>query len=92
MTPRGVLSKYFYGIEFSSRDLKFGLIEASEERIGTVIDTAMLLCYHYDPATGKYGATAIEAIRIGGVATVLALVSFLVVSLRKERAAHRGAV
>jgi protein SCO1/2 len=92
LTPRGVLSKYFYGIEFSVRDLKFGLIEASEERIGTVIDTALLLCYHYDPATGKYGATAIEAIRIGAVATVLALVSFLFVSLRKERMAHRGAI
>jgi protein SCO1/2 len=92
LTPRGVLSKYFYGIEFSARDLKFGLIEASEERIGTAIDTALLLCYHYDPATGKYGATAIEAIRIGAVATVLALVSFLFVSLRKERMAHKGAV
>jgi protein SCO1/2 len=92
LTPRGVLSKYFYGIEFSVRDLKFGLIEASEDRIGTVIDSALLLCYHYDPATGKYGATAIEAIRIGAVATVLALVSFLFVSLRKERMAHRGAI
>ena len=92
LTPRGVLSRYFYGIEFSVRDLKFGLIEASEERIGTVIDSALLLCYHYDPTTGKYGATAIEAIRIGAVATVLALVSFLFVSLRKERMAHRGAI
>jgi protein SCO1/2 len=92
LTPRGVLSKYFYGIEFSPRDLRFGLIEASEERIGTVIDNALLLCYHYDPTTGKYGATALEAIRIGAVATVIAIVSFLFVSLRKERMAHRGAV
>jgi protein SCO1 len=92
LTPHGVLSKYFYGIEFSPRDLKFGLIEASEERIGSAIDNALLLCYHYDPATGKYGAAAIEAIRIGAVATVLAIGSFLFVSLRKERAAHRGAV
>ena len=92
LTPRGVLSKYFYGIEFSARDLKFGLIEASEDRIGTAIDSALLLCYHYDPVTGKYGATAIEAIRIGAVATVLALISFLFVSLRKERMAHKGAV
>jgi protein SCO1/2 len=92
LTPRGVLSKYFYGIEFSPRDLKFGVIEASEERIGTVIDSALLFCYHYDPATGKYGATAIGAIRIGAAVTVLALVSFLFVSLRKEHTAHRSAV
>jgi protein SCO1/2 len=92
LTPRGVLSKYFYGIEFSPRDLKFGLMQASEDRIGTVIDSALLLCYHYDPPTGKYGATALEAIRIGAVATLLALGSFLFVSLRKERMAHRGTV
>ena len=91
LTPRGVISKYFYGIEYSPRDLRFGLIEASEERIGTPIDDVLLLCYHYDPATGKYGAAAIGAIRIGGVATLLALVSFMVISLRRERAAHRDA-
>ena len=85
LTPRGVISKYFYGIEFSPRDLKFGLIEASEERIGTVIDDALLLCYHYDPATGKYGASVIDAVRIGGIATLLALVSFVSISLRRER-------
>src|SRR3954467_13995444 len=91
VTPRGVLSKYFYGIEFSPRDLKFGLMEASEEHIGSPIDDVLLLCYHYDPATGRYGAATLEAVRIGAVATVLAFLTFLFVSLRKERA-HRGAV
>ena len=92
LTPRGVLSKYFYGIEFSPRDIKFGVMEASEDRIGTVIENALLLCYHYDPTTGKYGATALQAVRIGGVATLLAIVSFVFVSLRRERQAHRGVV
>jgi protein SCO1/2 len=91
LTPRGVISKYFYGIEYSARDLRFGLIEASDERIGTAIDDVLLLCYHYDPATGKYGATAIGAVRIGAVVTVLAFLTFLFVSLRNERA-QRGAV
>ncbi len=89
VTPRGIISKYFYGIEFSPRDLRFGLIEASDERIGSVMDSALMLCYHYDPATGKYGASAIQAVRIGAVATVLAFLSFLVVSVRRERAALR---
>jgi protein SCO1/2 len=89
LTPKGVISKYFYGIEFSPRDLKFGVMEASEEHIGSPIDDVLLLCYHYDPTTGKYGAVAIEAVRIGAVATVLAFLTFLFVSLRKERAHGR---
>jgi protein SCO1/2 len=91
LTPKGVLSKYFYGIEFSARDIRFGLIQASEEHIGSAIDDALLLCYHYDPSTGKYGTAVIDAVRIGAVATVLAFLTFLFVSLRKERA-HRDAV
>jgi protein SCO1 len=88
LTPKGVISKYFYGIEFSARDIRFGVIEASDEHIGTPIDDVLLLCYHYDPSTGKYGATAIGAVRIGAVATMLGLGTFLFVSLRKERAGH----
>src|SRR5262249_30074527 len=87
LTPRGVLSKYFYGIEFSARDIRFGVIEASEEKIGTRIDDVLLLCYHYDPATGTYGAAVLEMVRLGGLLTVLAIASFLTVSLRRERAA-----
>ncbi len=86
LTPRGVLSKYFYGIDFAPRDLQFGLIEASEQRIGSAVDQAILLCYHYDPKTGKYGVVAMDAIRIGGVATVAAFLAFLFVSLRRDRA------
>ncbi len=91
LTPAGVIAKYFYGIEFSPRDIRFGLIEASDERIGSVIDSALMLCYHYDPATGKYGATALRAVRIGAIATVMAFLSFLFVSLRRERASQRDA-
>jgi len=87
LTPHGTLSKYFYGIEFSARDLRFGLIEASEEKIGTRIDDVLLLCYHYDPATGTYGAAVLDMVRLGGILTVAAIVAFLTVSLRRERAA-----
>jgi len=87
VTPHGTLSKYFYGIEFSARDIRFGVIEASEEKIGTRIDDVLLLCYHYDPETGTYGAAVLEMVRLGGIATVLAIAGFLTVSLRRERAA-----
>ena len=86
ITPKGVISKYFYGIEYSARDIRLGLIEASEERIGTAIDDFLLFCYHYDPSTGKYGAAVLRLVRIGGAATVLAFLSFLVISLRRDRA------
>ena len=86
LTPHGTISKYFYGIEFSARDLRLGLIEASEERIGTAIDDFLLLCYHYDPATGKYGAAVLRMVRVGGALFVVGLLSFLTVSLRREKA------
>jgi protein SCO1/2 len=85
ITPKGHISKYFYGIEYSARDLRLGLIEASDERIGTPIDDFLLFCYHYDPSTGKYGASVLRMVRLGGLATVLAFVTFLTISLRRER-------
>ena len=88
LTPKGAISKYFYGIEFSAWDIRLGLIEAADERIGTPIDDFLLFCYHYDPATGKYGAAVLRLVRAGGIATVLAFLAFLAVSLRRER--HTG--
>ena len=85
LTPSGHISRYFYGIEYSPRDIRLGLIEASNERIGTPIDDFLLFCYHYDPATGKYGASVLRMVRLGGILTVLAFLSFLTISLRRER-------
>jgi protein SCO1 len=86
LTPKGTIAKYFYGIEYSPRDVRLGIIEASDERIGTVIDDVLLFCYHYDPETGSYGATVITLVRAGAIATVLAFAIFLTVSLRRDHA------
>ena len=91
LTPKGVISKYFYGIEYSPRDIRLGIIEASDERIGTAIDDFLLFCYHYDPATGKYGAAVLRLVRLGAIATVLVFLSFLAVSLRRERVTRSAA-
>ena len=72
-TPEGKLARYFYGIEYAPRDLRLGLIEAAENKIGTPMDQLLLYCYHYDPATGKYGAAVINLIRLGGVFTLIAV-------------------
>jgi protein SCO1/2 len=85
VTPKGVVSRYLLGIDVAPRDLRLALVEASENRLGTVADQVLLYCYHYDPATGKYGAIALLSVRIGAVATVVCFLTFLTVSLRRER-------
>lgn len=85
LTPRGVVSRYFYGIEYGVRDVRLGLVEASNNRIGSLADQVRLLCYQYDPTTGKYGFAIITAIRIGGVLTLLGLGILITVMLRRER-------
>ena len=84
VTPEGKLYQYYYGIEYSPKDLRLGMIEASKEKIGNVVDQLILYCYHYDPTTGKYGAVAMNLIRAGGVLTVLLLGTFMVVSFRRD--------
>jgi len=87
LTPQGRTSRYFYGIDLSPRDLRLGLIEAAEGRIGSPIDQVLLLCYHYDPLTGRYGLIIMNVIRLVGLATVLVLGGFIVVMLRRDRRA-----
>jgi protein SCO1 len=76
-TPQGKLSRYFYGIDYPARDLRLGLIESSENKIGSPVDQLLLYCYHYDPATGKYGARVMMVMRIAGVATLFAIVAMI---------------
>lgn len=83
-TPDGRLARYFYGIEYSPHDLRLGLVESSAGRIGSPVDQVLLLCYHYDPLTGKYGLAIAGALRIAGTLTVLALGGFLIVMVRSE--------
>jgi protein SCO1/2 len=84
-TPQGRLSRYFYGIDYPPNDLRLGLVESSENKIGSPVDQILLLCFHYDPRTGKYGLVISTVIRIAGVATVLGLGSFLWAMYRLER-------
>ena len=64
LTPDGKLARYFYGVKYPSRDLRLGLVEASQGKIGTPVDQILLYCYHYDPATGKYGLLIAHVIRL----------------------------
>lgn len=85
VTPDGHVSRYFNGFEYKARDLRLGLVEASQGKIGTLTDQVLLLCYHYDPASGKYSRNAMNGVRAGGIATMLALGGFIFVMIRSER-------
>ena len=84
LTPQAKLSKYFYGVDYSPKDMRLGLIEASQNKIGTPVDQILLFCYHFDPTSGKYTATALSILRVAGGATVLMLGGFIFIMLRRE--------
>ena len=87
VTADGHMSRYFYGIEYAPKDLRLGLIEAAQNKIGTPVDQLLLFCYHYDPSTGKYTPLATNILRAAGGATVFALGGFILVMLIRERKA-----
>jgi protein SCO1/2 len=84
VTPEGRVSKYYYGIEYAPKDIRLGLIEAAQNKIGTPVDQLLLFCYHWDPTTGKYTATAMSLLRVAGGATVLFLGGFVIIMLRRD--------
>jgi protein SCO1/2 len=90
LTPQGQLARYFYGVEYAPRDVRLGLVEAAESRLGSPIDQLLLLCYHYDPQSGTYTLAILQALRLAGVATVVALGAYMGVMLRRERRKHAG--
>jgi protein SCO1/2 len=82
-TPDGTLSRYFYGVEFSPKELRLALVESGRGQVGRLIDELLLYCYHYDPTTGRYGATVMNLVRLGGILTLGAMAAFFVTSRRR---------
>jgi protein SCO1/2 len=85
ITPEGRIAQYYYGVEYSAKDMRLGIVEASQNKIGSLADQVLLYCYHYDPRTGRYGATITNMIRLAGLATVIVLGSALVLLFRNEK-------
>jgi protein SCO1/2 len=83
LTPEGKIAQYYYGVEYSPKDLRLGLVEAGQGRIGTVADQLLLYCYHYDPEKGKYSATILRVLRLAGLATMLFLGTLIFVMIRR---------
>ena len=92
LTPDGHVSRYLYGVEFTPKDLKLGLMEASGNRIGSAADQILLLCYHYDPSTGKYGAAVMNLLRAAAALMLGTLIVSLALLFRKDFRPGRSAV
>ncbi|HTS50029.1 MAG TPA: SCO family protein [Bryobacteraceae bacterium] len=90
ITPEGKISRYFYGIDYKSKDLRLGLVEASQDKIGNFADQVLLFCFHYDPMTGKYGLVIANVTRVLATASVLALGGMIFFFLRRERHDNHG--
>jgi protein SCO1/2 len=84
VTPEGRLSRYFYGVEYSPKELRLALVESGQGRIGSAIDELLLYCFHYDPEGGRYGLVVMNLVRLGGVMTVLFTGGFTLMMRRRE--------
>jgi protein SCO1/2 len=89
LTPDGRISRYFYGVEFPGRDVRLGLVDASQGKIGTPIDKMLLFCFEYDPSAAKYSATILGIMRIMAVGTVGGLLFMMFLYRRRESRAAR---
>jgi len=90
LTPEGKISRYLYGVEYPPKDVRLALVEASQHKIGGVVDQILLYCYHYNPATGKYGAIIANVLRIAGGVTVLIIGTFMFVMFRRDTVAKHS--
>jgi protein SCO1/2 len=90
VTPEGRLARYFYGIEYSPRDLRLALVEASQRKIGNPVDAVLLFCCRYDPVTGKYGLVVTRVLQLAGLVTVVVIGLFIGLMVRRDRRLKRS--
>ena len=87
LTPGGKISRYFPGIEYPPRDVRLALLQASNNKIGSLADRVFLLCFHYNPNTGKYGFVIARVMQIAGTGTALLLAGYIAMMIRREPSA-----
>jgi len=84
VTPEGRLAQYYMGVEYSPKDLRLGLVEASSNKIGTPVDNILTYCYHYDPGTNTHSLIVARVVQLGGLVMLLGLGGFLFVMFRMD--------
>lgn len=85
LTPEGRLSRYFYGLSYPPRDVRLALVEASQRKIGSIVDEILLFCFHYDPVTGKYAVTILNVVRAAGALSALGIALGIFIFARREK-------
>jgi protein SCO1/2 len=90
VTPDGRLSRYFYGIEYSPKELRLALVDSGQGKIGSVVDELLLYCFHYNPESGRYGLLVMNLIRLGGVLTLACLAGFILLMRHRETGPAEG--
>ena len=91
VTPEGRLAQYYMGVEYSPRDLRLGLAEASHNRIGSPVDNILTYCYHYDPGTNKHSLIVARVVQLGGLVTMISLGGFMFIMFRRDYRLDHGA-
>jgi protein SCO1/2 len=89
LTADGHVAQYYYGIEYAPRDLKLGIVQTSQGKVGSLVEQVLLYCYHYDPAKGRYGAVIFNILKVSALATILVLGGFMFIMFRRDAAAAR---
>ena len=84
VTPQGKLAQYYMGVEYSPKDLRLGLVEASANRIGSPVDNILTYCYHYDPSTNKHSLIVARVVQLGGMVTMFSLGGFMWLMFRRD--------
>ena len=85
LTTQGKIAQYYYGIDYPPKDLRLALVDASRERIGTLVDQILLYCFHYDPATGHYTLAILRVLQLAAAITILVVAGTIMLALRRER-------
>ena len=83
-TPQGKLAQYYLGVEYSPKDVLLGLVEASDNKIGSPVANILTYCYHYDPQHNKHSLIVARAVQLGGIVTVASLGSFIFLMFRRD--------
>jgi protein SCO1/2 len=84
-TPEGKMSRYYYGIDYEPRQLKFGIMDSAQSKVGNPVEQLLLYCYHYDPSSGKYGLSVMRMVRIAGIATILGIIGMMFYFWRQNK-------
>jgi protein SCO1/2 len=90
LTPDGRIARYLYGVDYEPKDFELALVEASRGKIGSLADTILLYCYHYDPTSGKYTTTVLGILRLAGILTLLLMAVAGMILWRFDLRRHRN--